>query len=263
MSGMHSSMRFRPKEVLASTLSEVTVRALDVVWGERSAPGPSRTSTNGGTFGVKGRQGARSSPAREKQPHDHERVRNTPQSTTHTRHVLVSRFDRVVDTDNDTTWGTCTCVFSSFFFVFRVLKRFLPCCSPHPFFFAYFLLFSDHSPSLRRQHALSLPGVWLEGDLCCCLFLCRNLAVIMDVDRASHVVPPGSSAQRRRLRRLRSWWRYERQAVSQRSASLGFTRCLDCHADRSTSDRLRGSSTCCQLCRTSSCDRGHVIRTCD
>ena len=45
-------------------------------------------------------------------------------------------------------------------------------------------------------------------------FLCRNQAVDMDVDRASHVVPPGSSAQRRRLRRLRSWWRHERQAVT-------------------------------------------------
>ena len=39
----------------------------------------------------------------------------------------------------------------------------------------------------------------------------------MDVDRASHV--PGSSAQRRRLRRLRSWWRHERQAVTAALAS--------------------------------------------
>ena len=50
-------------------------------------------------------------------------------------------------------------------------------------------------------------------------FFCRNLAVNMDVDRASHVVPLGSSAQRRRLRRLRSWWRHERQAVNAALAS--------------------------------------------
>ena len=50
-------------------------------------------------------------------------------------------------------------------------------------------------------------------------FLCRNLSVDTDVDRASHVVPLGSSAQRRRLRRLRSWWRHERQAVTAALAS--------------------------------------------
>ena len=41
----------------------------------------------------------------------------------------------------------------------------------------------------------------------------------MNVDRASHVVPPGSSAQRRRLRRLRSWWRHERHALNAALAS--------------------------------------------
>ena len=76
----------------------------------------------------------------------------------------------------------------------------------------------------------------------------------MDVDRASHVVPPGSSAQRRRLRRLRSWWRHERQDVTARqcSASVGFTMSFDCHADRSTGDRTRDSSTCCHSCSTRS-----------
>ena len=48
-----------------------------------------------------------------------------------------------------------------------------------------------------------LPQVFgSRATFCCYLLLCRNLAVNMDVDRASHVVPPGSSAQRRRLRRL-------------------------------------------------------------
>ena len=46
----------------------------------------------------------------------------------------------------------------------------------------------------------------------------------MDVDLASHVVPPGSSAQRERLRKLRSWWRHERQARPLRSPALSITR---------------------------------------
>ena len=94
-------------------------------------------------------------------------------------------------------------------------------------------------------------------------FLCRSLAVNMDVDRASRVV---SSAQRRRLRRLRSWWRHERQDVTAALASAqhhSATRSLDCHADRSTGDRTRGSSTCCYSCCTSSTVRVRDALTCD
>ena len=56
----------------------------------------------------------------------------------------------------------------------------------------------------HAQEQLLELGVWLEGDLCCFLFASK---------------PSGSSAQRRRLRRLRSWWRHERQAVTAALAS--------------------------------------------
>ena len=88
-----------------------------------------------------------------------------------------------------------------------------------PKFREFAFLFADGTTANYAGKDNGFRGVWLEGDLCCYLFLCRNLAVNMDVDRASHVVPPGSSAQRRRLRRLRSWWRHERQAVTAALAS--------------------------------------------
>ena len=81
-------------------------------------------------------------------------------------------------------------------------------------------------------------GVWLECDLCCDLFCVETwrLTWMLTSPSMSCLLGPLHS---------------------------GDTRNLDCHADRSTGDRLRGSSTYCQLCRTSSCDRVHVISTCD